>query len=90
MSIISDHPRLRGPRPVPASRRPALLSVTAKRDGLLEVARGSAVLGYVEVVEPVFVALAGPRYDIAVEIAQSLDLERALAELRDGPSLRDS
>lgn len=34
--------------------------------------------GYIDVVGAVFVVLAGPRYDRAVEVLQTLDFERAV------------
>lgn len=37
---------------------------------LYEVASEGCIVGYVEVVGSVFVALGGPRYDRAVEVAQ--------------------
>jgi len=48
---------------------------------LIEVTAGDDVVGYVEIVDGVFVALSGRRYDRAVEIAQALDLDRAVAHL---------
>ncbi|WOQ69048.1 hypothetical protein RYJ27_10085 [Microbacterium limosum] len=41
------------------------------------VTDGAATRGFVDVVGPVFVGLAGERYDRAVEIAQTLSLESA-------------
>jgi len=48
---------------------------------LIEVKAEDTVVGYVEIVDGVFVALAGRRYDRAVEVAQALDLDRAVARL---------
>lgn len=45
---------------------------------LYEVARDGRIVGYVEVVGAVFVALGGPRYDRAVEIAQHLTFHAAV------------
>lgn len=45
------------------------------------ITSGGEVTGYVEVVGPVFVALAGPRYDRAVEVAQSLTFHAAVDAL---------
>lgn len=47
-----------------------------------EVVVGECVIGYVDVVGTVFVALRGTRYDRAVEIEQTLVFERAIAVLR--------
>jgi hypothetical protein len=54
------------------------------RPDLVEVSTAQRVVGYVEVVEHVFVALLGPRYDIAVEITQAHDFTRALRALQEG------
>lgn len=48
---------------------------------LIEVTSGDTVLGFVEIVDGVFVALSGERYDRAVEVAQARDLDRAVARL---------
>ena len=45
---------------------------------LYEVARDGRIVGYVEVVGSVFVALGGVRYDRAVEIAQHLTFHAAV------------
>ena len=45
---------------------------------LYEVARDGYVVGYVEVVGSVFVALGGSRYDRAVEVAQLLTFHAAV------------
>lgn len=45
---------------------------------LYEVARGGYIVGYVEVVGAVFVALGGPRYDRAVEVSQHLTFHAAV------------
>lgn len=45
---------------------------------LYEVARDGRIVGYVEVVGAVFVALGGSRYDRAVEIAQHLTFHAAV------------
>ncbi|MBN9171016.1 MAG: SUMF1/EgtB/PvdO family nonheme iron enzyme [Microbacterium sp.] len=44
-----------------------------------EVRHGDAVVGYVDVVGPVFVALVGMRYDRATEVAQTLTFLTAIA-----------
>lgn len=48
---------------------------------LYEVGRGGCVLGYVEVVGAVFVALGGPRYDRAVEVSQHVTFPAAVEAL---------
>lgn len=48
---------------------------------LLRITRGDRVVGFVEHVGRVYVALAGERYDRAVEVAQSLDVTRAARAL---------
>ena len=45
---------------------------------LYEVARDGRIVGYVEVVGAVFVALGGTRYDRAVEVAQHLTFHAAV------------
>lgn len=49
---------------------------------LYEIAWDDTVAGYVEVVGHVFVALAGPRYDRAVEVRQALSFSDAVEALR--------
>jgi hypothetical protein len=63
---------------------PALLSLATKRPDLVEVSSPRRVLGYIEVVEHLFVVLIGTRYDIAVEIGQTHDFTRALTVLQEG------
>lgn len=48
---------------------------------LYEVAREGYIVGYVEVVGAVFVALGGPRYDRAVEVSQHLTFHAAVDAL---------
>jgi hypothetical protein len=45
---------------------------------LIEVVADGAVVGFVEIADSVFVALAGGRYDRAVEVGQALDLDHAV------------
>ncbi|MDT0117375.1 hypothetical protein Q9R20_10265 [Microbacterium sp. PRF11] len=56
----------------PVVAPPALTEIPWTRIDLdlYEVAREGYIVGYVEVVGAVFVALGGPRYDRAVEISQ--------------------
>lgn len=65
---------------------PALLSLTTMRPDLVEVSTPRRVLGYIEVVEHLFVVLVGSRYDLAVEIDQVHDFTRALTTLQEGSS----
>lgn len=48
---------------------------------LYEVSRSGVVVGYVEVVGAVFVALGGARYDRAVEVSQHLTFHAAVDTL---------
>ncbi len=50
-------------------------------DELVQVCIGGTVVGFVESAGPVFVALHGLRYDRAVEVAQSLAFDVAVAGL---------
>ena len=50
-------------------------------DELVEICIGDTVVGFVESAGAVFVALHGPRYDRAVEVAQSLAFDVAVAGL---------
>jgi hypothetical protein len=83
---MSLAPELPGSRPARAARSgaPELLALATKRPDLVEVSTAQRVVGYVEVVEHLFVALVGPRYDIAVEIIQAHDFTRALRALQEG------
>jgi hypothetical protein len=49
---------------------------------LYEIAGDDVIVGYVEVVGSVFVALAGDRYDRAVEVRQTLTFAEAVDALR--------
>ena len=48
---------------------------------LLRILKQGAVIGYVEHVGRVYVALSGEHYDRAVEVAQTLDVARAARAL---------
>jgi len=63
-----------------ASARPEP-AITQVATHLIEVSAAGHVLGFVEIADGVFVALAGERYDRAVEVGQALDLKRAVAVL---------
>lgn len=67
----------------PSSTTPALTEIPWTRVDLdlYEVARGGYIVGYVEVVGAVFVALGGPRYDRAVEVSQHLTFHAAVDAL---------
>jgi hypothetical protein len=75
-----------GARPARGARTaaPALLALATKRPDLVEVSTAQRVLGYIEVVDHVFVVLVGPRYDIALEFEQTLDFDHALHALQEG------
>lgn len=47
-----------------------------------EVREGDVVLGYIDVVGAVFVALSGPWYAAAVEVKQTLQFDEAVHTLR--------
>jgi hypothetical protein len=55
-------------------------------DGLYEVTSGGCFLGFVERAGRVYVALAGTRYDRAVETGQALSLSAAAAMLKTAPA----
>lgn len=57
--------------------------VTSQRlsDELVQVCIGESVVGFIESAGPVYVALHGPHYDRAVEVAQSLAFDVAVAGL---------
>ena len=83
--VVPEEPaRLHLERPDP--RRTTWIRIEADR---YEVCRGDRLLGYVEVVGSVHVALAGERYDRAVEVAQSLLFELAIEALESaaGPAV---
>jgi hypothetical protein len=65
------------PQVASASRKRHLTVYRTVRPDLVEVVVGPDVVGFIEVVGPVFVALSGPRYDRAVEVAQSVSIEVA-------------
>lgn len=73
------------PAPVPAAPAPAVafteIPWTRIDLDLYEVARDGYIVGYVEVVGAVFVALGGTRYDRAVEVSQHLTFHAAVEAL---------
>ena len=68
------------PAALPAAAPPAE-SVTLLGPTTYEVRRGDRIVGYVDIVGGVYVALAGSRYDHAVEVRQSIVLDVAVAAL---------
>ncbi len=74
-----DVPVLEVPLPVvPRDLAPELRAVS---DTLSEVILLGERVGFIEVTGPVFVTLVGERCDRAVEVAQSLVLDHAVARL---------
>jgi hypothetical protein len=65
-------------------RRPGLVAYRSVRADLVEVVVAGEIVGYVELVGNVFVALKGCRYNIALEVAQSLSAEVAHRTLVEG------
>ncbi|MFJ4161038.1 hypothetical protein [Microbacterium testaceum] len=67
----------------PLAAPPALAEIPWTRIDLdlYEVAREGYIVGYVEVVGAVFVALGGPRYDRAVEVSQHMTFHAAVDAL---------
>ena len=67
----------RAPAPVARALAPTLVLPDVYR-----VDDGDAVVGYVQLAGPVYVALLGSVYNTSVEVAQCLDLSTALDRLR--------
>lgn len=96
---VVEHPISAMPASIEAlkelpSRRPAPPSadgdrVQWHRVGLerYEVREEGLVVGFVDVVGAVYVALSGPRYDRAVETLQTLDFDAAVRSLCPAPTL---
>ncbi|MCS5499022.1 hypothetical protein NY547_17375 [Cnuibacter physcomitrellae] len=61
-------------------------SYTVERfaNGVYRVSLGASFLGFVERAGGIYVALAGERYDIAVEVGQAHSLASAASALYDG------
>jgi len=57
--------------------RPTRTASDSQEMGLVRVGTSSQTHGFIEKVGRVYVSLAGPRYDTAVEVGQSLTLEHA-------------
>lgn len=51
------------------------------RDHVVRVTVEGRTIGFVETVGRLFIGLAGHRYDHAVEVRQSLDLDHAISDL---------
>ena len=64
--------------------------VSRRDEGLYEVVSGETFLGFVERAGRIYVALAGTRYDRAVETGQALSLSAAAAMLKTAPAVRVS
>lgn len=58
------------------------VAVRLRRDGLAEVVVAGELVGFIDYVAPVFVALAGPRPATAIEVAQRGTLQLAVEALR--------
>ena len=71
MSVAFSVPAAESPR------RRQLAAYRTVRPDLVEVVVGGETVGFIEMVGQVFVALAGNRYDLAVEVAQSVTIEVA-------------
>ncbi|GAA2960944.1 hypothetical protein [Microbacterium schleiferi] len=71
------------PTPAAAPRAPAPTAESVVLIGptTYEVHRADRVVGYIDIVGGVYVALAGARYDHAVEVRQSIILDTAVAAL---------
>lgn len=64
------------------------VAVRLRPDGLLELSDRGDVLGYVEYVRPVFVALVGDCPQFAVEVGQRATLSAAVDDVRRHQSAR--
>lgn len=58
------------------------VAMRLRSDGLVEVTVAGDIVGFIDHVSPVFVALAGERPSAAVEVAQRLTLSAAVDVLR--------
>ena len=74
------------PAAAPRATAPPPESVVLIGPTTYEVHRADEVVGYIDIVGGVYVALAGARYDHAVEVRQSIILDTAVASLL-APSL---
>lgn len=67
-------------RSAPVRRAPVPIA-TLVLDDVYRVEYEGAVIGYVQLAGPVFVALHGAVYNTSLEVGQHLDLESALTRL---------
>lgn len=63
------------------TEQPAPATVILVGPTTYEVRQRDEVVGFIDIVGGVYVALAGPRYDHAVEVRQSIVLDAAIAAL---------
>ncbi len=69
------------PAAPPRATAPPVESVVLIGPTTYEVHRSDQVVGYIDIVGGIYVALAGARYDHAVEVRQSIVLDTAVAAL---------
>jgi hypothetical protein len=69
------------PAAPPRAAAPPVESVVLIAPTTYEVHRADQIVGYIDIVGGVYVALAGARYDHAVEVRQSIVLDIAVAAL---------
>ncbi|QPE04784.1 hypothetical protein IT882_01115 [Microbacterium schleiferi] len=74
------------PTAAPRATAPPLESIALIGPTTYEVHRADAVVGYIDIVGGVYVALSGSRYDHAVEVRQSIVLDTAVAALTQPPA----
>jgi len=84
---LRELPPRRPQPPAPADSAVRWERVDADR---YEVQVLDATVGYIDVVGAVFVVLAGPRYDRAVEVLQTLDFDKAVDTVCPGRRAADS
>lgn len=77
-SSKAARPLVSGPVPTVSTAVPTEIPWTRIDLDLYEVSRGGYIVGYVEVVGAVFVALGGARYDRAVEVSQHVTFHAAV------------
>ena len=77
-SSKASRPIVSGPVPTGSSEASTEIPWTRIDLDLYEVSRGGYIVGYVEVVGAVFVALGGARYDRAVEVSQHVTFHGAV------------
>jgi len=69
------------PAAAPRATAPPVESIVLIGPTTYEVHRADQVVGYIDIVGGVYVALAGARYDHAVEVRQSIVLDTAVTAL---------